>query len=104
MYLDHGDRYTVYQFVKTHPPVHFKWVCFILGKPPLGKVHIKEFLLWLRGLKTRYSVRVDVGSIPGPAQWVKDLAWLQAGASVSDLAGIWHCCGRGCGVGRQLQR
>lgn len=30
-----------YTFAKSHPPVHFTWVCFILGKPHLGKVHFK---------------------------------------------------------------
>ena len=39
------------------------------------------------------------GSIPGLAQWVKDLALLQAVAQVADLA--WTCCG--CDVGWQLQ-
>ena len=31
-----------------------------------------EFPLWLSGLRTRHSVREDVGLIPGLAQWVKD--------------------------------
>lgn len=30
-----------YTFAKSHPPVHFTWVRFILGKPHLGKVHFK---------------------------------------------------------------
>ena len=34
----------------------------------------EELPLWLSGLKTRYGVQEDVGSIPGLAQWVKDLA------------------------------
>ena len=33
-----------------------------------------ELLLWLSGLRTRRSVCVDVGSVPGLTQWVKDLA------------------------------
>ena len=37
----------------------------------------------------------DLGSIPGPAQWVKDLAL------VADKACIWRCCG--CGLDWQLQ-
>ena len=34
-----------------------------------------EFLLWLSKLRTWHSVYEDVGSIPGLAQWVMDLAW-----------------------------
>ena len=30
-----------YTLVKRHPPVHFTWVHFILGKPHLAKVHFK---------------------------------------------------------------
>ena len=33
-----------------------------------------EFLLWLSRLRTQHSVSEDVGSIPGLAQWVKNLA------------------------------
>ena len=34
-----------------------------------------EFLLWLSGLRTQVvSMRMQILSIPGLAQWVKDLA------------------------------
>ena len=35
-------------------------------------------LLWLRGLKTQHGAHEDASSIPDPAQWVRDLALLQA--------------------------
>ena len=39
--------------------------------------NIREFLLWLSWLRT-HSIPGDVDLIPGLAQWVKDLALLQA--------------------------
>ena len=42
-----------------------------------------------------------VQSLPGLAQWVKDLALLQAMVGVTDMARIWSCCGSG--IGWQLQ-
>ena len=31
-----------------------------------------EFLLWLNGKSNLVTIHVDVGSIPGLVQWVKD--------------------------------
>ena len=40
------------------------------------------------------------GSIPGLAQWVKDLVLPWAVVQVADAVQICHCYG--CGIGRQL--
>ena len=50
---------------------------------------------WVKNLT---GIHEDVGSL---AQWVKDLALVQAVVQVADAAWIWCCCG--CGIGWKLQ-
>ena len=65
-----------------------------------------EYIVWgvpivVRWVKNPTSIHEDVDSIPGPAQWVKNLALPQTAAQVADVAWIWHCYSYG--VGRQLR-
>ena len=45
----------------------------------------------------------DTGSIPGLAQWTKDLVLPRAEVQVADVAQILRCCGSGVGWRLQLQ-
>ena len=47
------------------------------------------------------SIPEDEGSIPGLAQWLRDLALLWAAVQDADSAWIWCCYS--CGIGRQRQ-
>ena len=42
------------------------------------KTPVLKLPLWFSGLRTQHGLCKDVDSIPGPAQWVKDLTLLQA--------------------------
>ena len=57
----------------------------------LQNVKKEGFPLWLSRLRAGRSVCEDADSIPGLAQWVKDLALLQAVVLVADEAWIQYC-------------
>ena len=43
----------------------------------------------------------EAGSIPGLAQWAKDLALRQAVVQIAAVAQNPHCCS--CGIGQKMQ-
>ena len=57
-----------------------------------------EFPLWLSRLGAQHSVREDAGWIPGLAQYIKDLALMQA------VCGIGHRCGSDLALPRLWHR
>ena len=69
-----------------------------LHADPLRAWGVPVVVQWVRTLA---SVCDDAGSIPGLAQWVKDLVVLQAVAQVAEVAPVLS--GYACAVGWQLQ-
>ena len=70
--------------------------CFLgIKSSPVGVPIVAQ---WLTNPSRNHGV---AGSIPGLAQWVRDLALPWAVVYVADVARIPSCCG--CGVGRWLQ-
>ena len=49
-----------------------------------------KFPLWLSGLRTQRSLHEELGSIPGLAHWVKDLALPQVAVQVTYVTWIRH--------------
>ena len=67
----------------------------------MKKIFKKGVHIVAQQVKSLTSIHEDVGSTPGLAHWVKDLALPQAALYVTDKDRIWHCCA--CGVAWQQQ-
>ena len=70
---------------RTHDITHKAWCTVKMqslvqkdSNNDSNKARVREFPLWLRGLRTRPDVCEDVGLIPGLTQWSEDLVLPQA--------------------------
>ena len=75
------------------------------GCRPSQKIYGKEIVevpVASQWVKNPTNIHEDLDSIPSLAPWVKYPPLPQTAEQVSNVAGIWCCCGHG--IGQQLQR